>query len=154
MISALLLIHGLLAVVLVGAITHQAFAASAPRAEPRKKSFFSRFRKTDAASYSNAVVILFAAIIVLGSILYPSYRLGVRPLLQAQDLRAANGSFEIKEHFSALALLLLPAYWAAWKQPLAPGYGSVRVGLTWILAFIVWWNFVIGQLLVNIKGLS
>ena len=153
MITAILLLHGVLAVVLLGAITHQAFAASASRSEPRGYSFFSRFRKTDGASYSKIVVVLLLAIVALGSTLYPDYRLVVRPLLQAQDLRAANGSFEIKEHFSALAILLLPAYWAAWKQPLAAEYATARLGLTWILALMVWWNFLIGQLLVNIKGL-
>jgi hypothetical protein len=153
MILALLLVHGILAVVLLGAITHQAFAASTTRPGAGRGSFVAKFRNTDAASYSRVVVALFVAIIFLGSILYPSYRLVVRPLLQAQDLRAANGVFEIKEHFSALALLLLPAYWAVWRQPLSPEYASARVGLTWVLASMVWWNFIIGQLLVSIKGL-
>jgi hypothetical protein len=69
------------------------------------------------------------------------------------DLRAANGAFELKEHFSALGLLLLPAYWASWKQPGSAEYQTARLWLTWMMAAFVWWNFVVGQWLVAIKGL-
>ena len=97
--TALLIVHGPLAVALLGATTHQAFAAMLKRREVRKGSFPARFRATDAAAYSNAVVVLFLAVIPIGSILYPRYRLVVRPLLQSLDLRAANGAFEPKDHF-------------------------------------------------------
>jgi hypothetical protein len=50
--------------------------------------------------------------------------------------------------------MLLPAYWACWKQPLEPTYEAARLWLTWIIALTVWWNFVVGQLLVSIKGLA
>jgi hypothetical protein len=154
MMTALLIFHGLLAVALLGAVTHQALAASVRRSELRTRSFFARFRATDASAYGTPVTVLFVAVMVLGAILYPRYRLVVRPLLQTLDLRAANGAFELKEHFSALGLMLLPAYWACWKQPLEPGYAATRLWLTWFVALTVWWNFVIGQLLVSIKGLA
>lgn len=154
MMTALLIFHGLLAVALLGAVTHQALAASVRRSEPRTRSFFVRFRATDASAYSTPVAVLFVAVMIAGAILYPRYRLVVRPLLQTLDLRAANGAFELKEHFSALGLMLLPAYWACWKQPLEPAYAAARLWLTWIVALTVWWNFVVGQLLVSIKGLA
>jgi hypothetical protein len=153
MMTALLILHGLLAVALLGAATHQALAATIRRTEARTRSFFTRFRATDAGAYSNAVVILFVSVVAMGAVLYPRYRFVVRPLLQTMDLRAANGAFELKEHFSAIGLLLLPAYWASWRHPLAPEYAAARVALTWIVTAMVWWNFVIGQLLVAIKGL-
>jgi|SRR5215510_282284 len=152
MFTTLLLFHGLMAVALLGAITHQAFAVAARRIEARAASFVARFRKTDPAAYSTAIVVLFAFVILTGAVLYPNYRLIVRPTLQSLDLRAANGVFEIKEHLSAIGLILLPAYWASWRPPLVPEYVAGRVGLTWILAGIVWWNFIVGQLLVTIKG--
>lgn len=153
MLLALLILHGLAAVALLGAVTHQALAASARRTEPRMRSFFARFRATDAGAYANAVVILFLIVSVMGAMLYPRYRFVVRPILQTLDLRAANGVFELKEHFSAIGLLLLPAYWASWRAPLAQESSVARVALTWIIALMVWWNFVVGQLLVAIKGL-
>ena len=152
MFTTLLLFHGLLAVALIGAITHQALAAAAKRSEVGKASFIARFRTTDAAVYSNAVTVLFAIVIGTGAILYPEYRMVVRPTLQSLDLRAANGVFELKEHLSAIGLLLLPAYWASWRQPLVAEYAGIRLWLTCILAAIVWWNFVVGHLLVTIKG--
>lgn len=152
MFTTLLLFHGLISVALLGAITHQAFAVLARRAEVRAQSFVARFRGTDPAAYSTAIVVLFATVVLTGAFLYPNYRMIVRPALQALDLRAANGVFEIKEHLSAIGLVLLPAYWAAWRQPLVPEYSAARIGLTWILASMVWWNFVVGQLLVSIKG--
>jgi len=152
MFTALLLFHGLVSVALLGAITHQAFAVVASRAEARATSFLTRFRSTDPAAYSTAIVVLVAVVILTGAIQYPNYREIVRPALQSLDLRAANGAFEIKEHLSAIGLVLLPAYWASWRQPLVAEYSAVRVGLTWILASMVWWNFLVGQLLVTIKG--
>jgi len=154
MMTALLIFHGLLAVALLGAVTHQALAASVRRSEPRTRSFFARFRATDASAYGTPVAVLFVVVMIVGAILYPRYRLVVRPLLQTLDLRAANGAFELKEHFSALGLMLLPAYWACWRQPLVPAYAAARLWLTWIVALTVWWNFVVGQLLVSIKGLA
>jgi hypothetical protein len=152
MFTALVLFHGLVSVALLGALTHQALAVVARRAEARSPSFIARFRRTDPAAYSTAIVVLFAVVVLTGAVLYPSYRLVVRPTLQTLDLRAANGVFEIKEHLSAMGLVLLPAYWASWRQPLVAEYSAVRVGLTWILASMVWWNFIVGQLLVSIKG--
>jgi len=153
MFTTLLLFHGLISVALLGALTHQALAVLAKRAEAsRGASFVARFRGTDPSAYSTAIVVLFATVIFSGAFLYPNYRMIVRPALQALDLRAANGVFEIKEHLSAIGLILLPAYWASWRQPLVPEYSAARIGLTWILASMVWWNFVVGQLLVSIKG--
>jgi hypothetical protein len=153
MMTAILILHGILAAGLLGAITHQAFAVSLKSQGKAGASFFVRLRTTDASVYRTPVLILFLAVAVIGSVLYPSYRQIVRPLLQAQDLRAANGAFELKEHFSAIGALLLPAYWVAWKPPLAPEYQVTRMWLTWILAAMVWWNFIVGQLLVAIRGL-
>jgi len=152
MFTTLLLFHGLISVALLGGITHQAFAVAAMRAEARGTSFIARFRGTDPAAYSTAIVVLCAVVILTGALLYPNYRMIVRPALQSLDLRSANGIFEIKEHLSAIGLILLPAYWAVWRQPLVPEYSAARVGLTWILASMVWWNFIVGQLLVTIKA--
>lgn len=151
--TALLILHGLLAVVLIGALTHQAVAGALKRAEVRGRQIYARLRATDASLYTNIVVALYIAVAVLGAVLYPRYRSVVRPLVQTMDLRTANGAFELKEHFSALGLLLLPGYWAAWKQPAGADYQAARLWLTWIMAGFVWWNFVTGQWLVAIKGL-
>ena len=152
MIQLLLMLHVLVGASLLGAITHQAFSvARKPVAPPR--SFVERFRGVNSPTFTNVVVILFIANVILGGLLYPRYRVDVRPMLEDLQLRAANGMFESKEHFAAVALGLLPAYWRAWRLPLPPGHADTRKYLTWILAFVVWWSFVVGELLNNIKGL-
>ncbi len=150
MITAFLILHGLLAVALLGAITHQALATARRAATP---NFIARYRSVGAAGYANAVVVLFIVTCIGGAILYPPYRLDVRPTLEDLDLRAANGVFEIKEHLAAIGLGLLPAYWFFWRQPLSADGVIARRYLTWLLAFIVWWNFLVGHVLNNIRGL-
>lgn len=148
--TALLVLHGLCAVVLLGAITHQAFAVG--RSAPRE-NLASAFRAVDGTLYRTAVVILFIVVCIGGALLYPRYRLVVRPVLADLDLRSANGAFEIKEHLSALGLMLLPVYWASWTSPVNMEHAATRRGVTWLLMLIVWWNFLVGSVLNDIKGM-
>jgi hypothetical protein len=153
MITALLILHLLLALALLGAITHQALSTAKPIPVARR-SFVDRYRSVGAAAYANAVVVLFIVTAIGGALLYPPYRLDVRPTLEDLDLRAANGAFEIKEHLAAIGLGLLPAYWFFWRSSsLVPQGAVARRYLTWILAFVVWWNFLVGHILNNIRGL-
>jgi hypothetical protein len=152
MIQLLLLLHVLIGAALLGAITHQAFSvARKPTAPPR--SFVERFRGVNSPTFTNVIVLLFVVNTLIGGLLYPRYRIDVRPMLEDMQLRAANGIFEAKEHFAAVGLGLLPAYWLFWRPPLVREHAETRKYLTWILAVIVWWNFVVGELLNNIKGL-
>jgi hypothetical protein len=152
MIQVLLVLHVLVGAALLGALTHQSFSvARKPVAPPR--SFIERFRGVNSPTFTNVVVLLFVANVTLGGLLYPRYRVDVRPTLEDLQLRAANGVFETKEHFAAVALGLLPAYWLAWRAPLVPARADTRKHLTWILAFVVWWSFVVGEILNNIKGM-
>ena len=153
MIVALLIVHGLLAVALLGAITHQAWSVAPRRGAAGTVSFVGRFRTVDSAAYATAVVVLFVVTAIGGGLLYPQYRLDVRTALEDLQLRAANGIFEIKEHLVAIGLGLLPTYWLFWKAPLVAEQGAARRYLTWLLAFVVWWSFLVGHVLNNIKGL-
>ena len=153
MIVALLIVHGLLAVALLGAITHQAWSVVPRRAAAGPLSFVGRFRTVDSGAYATAVVVLFVVTAIGGGLLYPQYRLDVRTALEDLQLRAANGIFEIKEHLVAIGLGLLPTYWLFWKAPLVPEQAAARRYLTWLLAFVVWWGFLVGHVLNNIKGL-
>ena len=148
MIVVLLIAHGLLAVTLLGAITHQALSLVPRRVAVGPLSFIGRFRSVDSSAYATAIVVLFVVTAIGGALLYPQYRLDVRTALEDQQMRAANGIFEIKEHLAAIGLGLLPAYWFFWKARAAS-----RRYMTWLLAFIVWWSFLVGHVLNNIKGL-
>ena len=82
MATALLILHGLIAVALLGALTHQTLAAWTP-ARARPGSFFGRFRTVPAGSFANAIVVLYVLTAALGAILYLSFRIDVRPALAA-----------------------------------------------------------------------
>ena len=151
MTTVLLIIHGLLAVALLGAITHQALAVLRPPHD--RASMTRRFRAVEAGGYASSIVPLFVVTTFAGAVLYPEYRILVRPILESMDLRAANGAFEVKEQFAALGLGMLPAYWALWKEPLGPEYAGARRGVTWFLALVVWSNFLIGHVVNNVQGL-
>jgi len=152
-VIVLLIVHGLLAVVLLGAITHQALAIAGRPSTAGKPSFFNRFSSVNAPAYVNPIIFFFVLTAIGGGLLYPQYRVDVRPVLEDLQMRSANGIFELKEHFAAIGLGLLPAYWYYWQSPLVPEFAPVRRYLTWILAFLVWWNFLVGHVLNNIRGL-
>jgi hypothetical protein len=153
LITTLLIVHGLLGVVLLGAITHQAFGVAARGSTDGRRSFLDRFAAIDASAYTNAVVLLFVLTSIGGAFLYAPYRVDVRPALEDRQLQAANGVFEIKEHLAAIGLGLLPAYWVFWRKTTAAGELTARRYLTWMIALCTWWNFIVGHVLNNIKGL-
>lgn len=152
MIVALLIVHGLLAVALLGALTHQSLAVIRPGAAG-KRSFVDRFRSVNTPTFTNVIILLFVVTALGGGLLYPTYRIDVRTTLEDLQMRAANGVFEMKEHFVAIGLGLLPAYAFFWRTPLEPSQAVARRAVTWMLALVVWWSFLVGHVLNNIKGL-
>jgi hypothetical protein len=147
--TALLIIHGLIAVALLGAITHQTLAAWVP-ARATRGSFFARFRAVVPASFTNTIVILYALSALLGAVVYVPFRTDIRLALERAGHWNALGLFDLKEHFAAIGLALLPAYWICWRGTYADK--PLAAALTLILAFIVWWSFLIGHILNNIMG--
>ena len=150
MVTALLIIHGLVAVLLLGAITHQALATLAPASS--RGSFFGRFRAVPSASFVDAVIVLYAVSAILGAIVYFYFGIGIRPALQNSRQWQILGLFDIKEHFAAIGAALLPAYWFLWRGPDVDQLARTRTALTLILAFIIWWNFLVGHVMNNVMG--
>jgi hypothetical protein len=150
MITTLLILHGLLAVALLGGITHQ--LVSAYRTPAPARNFIGRYGAVNGAAYTDAMIVLYIATAILGWIVYAPYRLDIRTALEDLNLPKANGIFEIKEHFIAIGLFMLPAYWLYWKTSLAAEYATARKIITAILAFFVWYGFLVGHILNNIKG--
>ncbi len=147
----LLILHGLLAVALLGAVTHQAIAAWVPVIQPAD-SFMARARHVSGPAYTGAIIVLYILTMTLGAVLYAEYRINIRIVLEQLEARAVNGSFELKEHFAAIGLGMLPAYWFYWRRPRTLANARVRALLTLLLAFIVWWAFLVGHVVNNIRG--
>ena len=151
MFSVLLILHGLAAVALLGALTHQTISVWWP-VRTRTGSFVSSLRSVPSMTYTNAVIVLFVVTAVLGSIIYTEYRLSIRVTLQDYRLRVPEGAFELKEHVAAIALGLLPAYWYYWKAPPAKERTFARAMVTTLIAAIVWYNFLVGHVVNDIRG--
>ena len=151
MATILLILHGLVAVALLGAITHQTLAVCAP---PRTKplSFFGRFRAVPGAGFTNAVVVLYLVSWLLGGIVYLYFKIDVQPNLERDRHWHAMGYLDLKEDFVAIGLGLLPPYWFCWRRPVDGQNALIRVAVTILLAFIIWWSFLVGHVVNNIGG--
>ncbi|MFN2328406.1 MAG: hypothetical protein ABR612_05775 [Chromatocurvus sp.] len=144
----LLIVHGLAAVVLLGGLTHQ--AATSISQGHTGRSFFQRYRAVDGTLMVNAIVVAYLATFILGMLIYPTYRLDVRIALVEMRLPWAIGLFEIKEHWAAIGLATLPLYRHLWRVGEAT---AGRTLLTLALASVVWFNFVVGHVINNLRGL-
>jgi hypothetical protein len=148
--STLLIIHGILAVFLLGAVTHQAVGVAWPVAK-RAGGFVSAVRSVNGMNYTNTIIILFLVTFTLGTIIYPTYRINVRTILQEYRDFKPEGMFEMKEHLLALSLALLPVYRYFWCTA-SEANRVPRAVLTSLLAFAVWWAFLTGHIINNIRG--
>src|SRR5262249_34536615 len=93
--TTLLIIHGLLAIALLGAITHQAVALWWP-VRVTKGSFVTRFRAVPSTTYVWAVIVLYVASFVIGAWIYTHYRYTSRLALEQLTYFKTVGIFEFK----------------------------------------------------------
>jgi hypothetical protein len=149
--TSLLIVHGLLAVALLGAITHQAVALWWP-VRVLSGSFVARVRGVPSISYVWAIIVLYVVTFVMGAWIYTQYRYTSRLALEQLRFFKTVGAFEIKEHVATIGLILLPAYWAFWRQPLSTELAGARRQVTLLLALLVWANFLTGHIVNNARG--
>ncbi|MGC2125810.1 MAG: hypothetical protein WA652_23445 [Xanthobacteraceae bacterium] len=146
-----LFIHLILAVGLLGALTHQAMAVALP-ARRAAGGIVSRFRGVPAAGYATAVCVLWVLTFLVGSFIYTKYRTYIRIPLEEGHFYKTGGFFDFKENVSTLGLVLLPAYWYFWKNAQNPQYDNARKGVTLVLAVMAWFHFIVGHVLNNTRG--
>ena len=149
MATFLLILHGICALLLIGAVSHQALGVFWPR-RPGQTDFVANARGIRPQIYVMPIIILFVVTFVLGATIYPVYRVYVRPPLEDLRVLYGIGLFEIKENFAAIVLASLPAYWYFWKR--TSDYPTTRAALTAIVAITVWYNFIAGHILNNLRG--
>jgi hypothetical protein len=151
MATTLVILHGLVAVALLGAITHQTLAVWTPSRVP-PHSFFGRFRAVPAAAFADAIIVLYLVTALLGAVVYLYFKVNIQPALERDRHWQALGLLELKEDFLAIGLGLLPAYWVCWRRPIVDEGGETRAALTAVLAFVIWWGFLIGHIMNNLMG--
>ena len=103
-------------------------------------------------TYTNAVIVMFVLTAILGSIIYTEYRLSIRVTLQDYRMHVPEGAFELKEHMISIGLGLLPAYWYYWRPANAKAHAATRAIVTTLIAAIVWYGFLTGHVLNDIRG--
>jgi len=146
---SLLLLHGLMSVALLGAVSHQTLGCW-QTTSPARTGFLSRYASAEGAIFTYPVVVLFLATFTLGALIYPEYRLGARYAIEEMRLLGIVGLFELKEHCLALCLGLLPLYVWAWRHSAAQ---KIRALSTTTLAGALWFSFLVGHLVNNVRGL-
>ena len=153
MITLLLILHGLTAVALLGAVSHQAASLFFRQTTPGG-AFVSRYARVDAGGFTVPVIWLYLVVFVLGSVIYPAYRVDVRIPFEELGLLWAVGLFEIKEHAGGIGVFVLPLYAVAWRSAGDPSTLTDRRMITAFIAGVVWFDFIAGHLLNNIRGLA
>ncbi len=149
-ITLFLVLHGIISVFLLGALTHQFLGLYWPR-RPGQTDFIANARGVRPQIYAQAIVLLYVTEFILGALLYPTYRVVARPPLQDLQLGYVIGLFEVKENFAAIMLAMLPAYYYFWKK--APEFKGARMGMTAVLFLTTWYNMIAGHLVNNARGL-
>jgi hypothetical protein len=151
--STLLLLHAVIGSALLGAITHQVVAVLR-NGRGQSDSFVNRYVGVNYRYFTGAIVVLFVAQFILGALIYPAYRLNARVAFEEMSLGWAVGLFEMKEHFAGIGLMILPLYASSWRANAASTHPRNQIALSLLLAFIVWWDFIVGHVLNNIRGLE
>ena len=150
--TILSIIHALLAVALLGALTHQAAAVLAPARVGAAGGIVARFRSVSGPSYAAAVCLLWVLAFIFGGWIYAKYRIYVRIPIEQEGYWKTLGTFELKEHLATIGLGLLPVYWFLWKNVRNAAYDSARKWLTVVLAAICWFSFLVGHVVNNVRG--
>ena len=150
--TILFIVHALLAVALLGALTHQAAAVLAPARAGAAGGFVTHFRSVSGPRYAAAVCVLWFLVFIFGAWIYTRYRFHVRILIEQEALFKTLGAFELKEHLTTIGLGLLPVYWHLWMNARNAAFDSARKWLTVVLAAICWYAFLAGHVVNNVRG--
>ena len=150
--TILFMVHALLAVALLGALTHQAAAVLSRPRTSAAGGFITRFRSVSGPSYAAAVCVLWVITFIFGGWIYAKYRIYVRIPIEQEGFYKTLGAFELKEHFTTIGLGFLPFYWHLWKNARNAATDRARKWLTVVLAAICWYAFLTGHVVNNTRG--
>lgn len=143
------MLHAVVAIVLVGAATHQAVVLwGALRGRPRPRL---------ARIYGAVIAVSYVATTLLGALAYPAFRVNVRGLYLDANAAWASNLFDIKEDLAALGLPLALGAWWLGRVATRAGESATRpLPLTVVAVFgtaaIVWFGVVSGLLITLTRG--
>ncbi len=149
--SILLIIHGLLSVALLGAMSHQAYSLFRKQ-KSSNKNIIDRFGSVQSSIYTQAICILWILTFLFGGWIYAKYRIAIRIPMEQQGFWLTQGFFELKEHLITIGFFLLPGYYALWKFDVENEFSKAKKYLTLTLTFICWYSFLVGHIVNNVRG--
>lgn len=147
---ALALLHTAGSVVLLGACTHHLLLM---RHYVRGRLERAPLEKT----YAKVIAVAYAVTFALGAMLYPAYRVHVRGYHLDRFEPAYSRFFDVKETFAALALFVvlgLGAMAYAWRPREEPHLAPVVAGMSLVVCAVVWFNAIVGVLVVSVRGVG
>lgn len=148
-----LLVHLILSVGLLGALTHQTAAALMPvRQLSGPPGIVTRFRAVPGAGYAAAVCVMWILTFIVGAFIYTKYRTYIRIPIEQAGYWKTQGFFDFKEHIASIGLTLLPIYWWLWKNEQSREYDTPRRMVTIVLCISCWFLFIVGHVLNNVRG--
>ncbi|CAN5922992.1 hypothetical protein BH11MYX3_BH11MYX3_17700 [soil metagenome] len=143
----LVLLHGMAAIVLIGASTHHAIIAVG--------YLRGHYKVRLGRIYGATVAVSYAITFVLGLLAYPSFRYHVRALYFDRYEVWASNLFDTKENFAALGVPLVLAVFVL-SRVVDPeeDRGLLRAYAAFVIlaAVIVWFNMISGLLITMARG--
>lgn len=141
--KALLVLHALSAMALLGALTHLVVV--------KALRWRGQARERLEQKYSRLIAPIYAGVYGIGLALYPHFRVNIRGRLLDVEHPWASNLFDFKEHLASLGLPMAMALFF-----LARGGPPVRP-LTDLFAFALWamtlWSVVSGLIITSVKGI-
>lgn len=145
----LLIAHALVAVLLLGSLTHNVLITT-----NYLRGKFGKIRLEKL--YVKVGFVAYLLTFGLGSIIYPNYRYHVRARYFDLHMRWATNIFDIKEHWAGIGLVLFLAFFLLSRR-IDPRtdrrFLFFYVFLSVTLASIVWFDFIVGLLLVSYRSI-
>lgn len=149
MARELVILHTLVAIVLVGAVSHHAIVAL--------RFLRGEYRVRLARIYAATTAVTYLATLALGALAYPTFRVDVRAGYLDAHAPWASWLFERKEDLATLGVPAVIGVWllARALEPrqdrlLLPGY----VALVLLTTGIVWFDLTAGLLITMVKGVG
>jgi len=145
----LLILHALMAVLLLGSLTHNLLISA-----QYLRGKFTKIRLEKL--YVKVSFVAYLLTFGLGAIIYPNYRYHVRERYFDLNMPWASNLFDIKEHWTGIGLALFLAFFLL-SRIIAPQSDRrlllFYVFLSATLAGIVWFGFIAGLLLVSYRSI-
>jgi uncharacterized membrane protein YeiH len=149
-----LLLHFVVAVALLAAITLQSALVLAPAPQLAGASGGGLRPLLLSPPSATLIAILYVVQALLGAFVYIKYRTYVRIPMEGLRHWWTVGAFEFKEHFITMGLAVLPAYWYFWRDPASQEHATIRKWLTVFLLMSAWYGLAAGHTANDFRGVG